>query len=1043
MTQTSDTRAKLQQLLRELFQFDCADLDFGIYRIMNFKRAEIERFIEHDLLDAVAQELGQGAVARQTQAAGEFEEIKSEVAATFGDRALSAEGDLADTFTTTPLGQRYLEVREEAVRYGGNGDLEARIFDHLFQFFRFYYQDGDFIQKMRYSTKRAHYAIPYNGEEVYLHWANKDQYYVKTGEHFTDYTFKAAGITVHFALKAADVEQNNVKGEKRFFVPVVNETAWDAETRELALPFEYRPLTEQEQVTWGTRDQQTKIIVDALEQIPARLRKHPEVAAALAAPKPRREGDPVSHLEHHLRQYTKRNTSDFFIHKDLRGFLERELDFYLKNEVLRLDELLAGEEARAEGWLQIAGVLRRIAVKIIAFLAQIEDYQKKLFEKKKFVLSTDYCLTLDRVPEEFHPEIAANEAQVEEWRRLFRIDEIAPTLFHGGGKAKKAGKKTAKVGLDAAFLKAHPTLVLDTRFFDQGFRDRLLATFSDLDGETGGLLIHGDNFQALRLLNERYRAGVQSVYIDPPYNTSGSEILYKNQYKHSSWLALVDSRVQASLGMLAEDAIQCTTIDDAESPYLHCLLAHIFGSGSYLATVLIRSNPHGRAMPSGFSPNHEYAIFHAASAQSEVGRLPRDERRLRRYPGRDKQGIYTWTNFRTTGANSWRENRPKLFYPVYVSGDGQIVIPEFDWDTQRAKWVPRSIPDGCDAVYPVDDEGTERVWGLGWARARGEAADSLEARSASGKWQIYRRYRPHQEGAVPATWWDDAKYSATESGTSIVNDILGRSGDFSYPKSLYAVQDCLRACNLQHGSIAMDYFAGSGTTAHAVLSLNAEDGGDRRYILIEVGEYFGTVLKPRIQKIMFSREWKDGKPTAKQGYSHIFKYPRLESYEDALNNIAFSAPGGQVALSLDDYLLSYMLDFETRDSETLLNAKKLEAPFDYKLRVYADGETKEHPVDLPETFNYLKGLHVQTRRVYHDEGRRYLVYRGPNESNDVVVIWRTTEGWTQADLERDRDFILEQKLTEGAQEVFINADSLVPGARSLDPLFKSLMLGEG
>jgi adenine-specific DNA-methyltransferase len=239
----------------------------------------------------------------------------------------------------------------------------------------------------------------------------------------------------------------------------------------------------------------------------------------------------------------------------------------------------------------------------------------------------------------------------------------------------------------------------------------------------------------------------------------------------------------------------------------------------------------------------------------------------------------------------------------------------------------------------------------------------------------------------------------------------------------------------------LDFFAGSGTTAHAVLNLNAEDGGARRYILVEVGEYFDTVLRPRIAKVMFSREWRDGKPTSNDGHSHIFKYQRLESYEDTLNNIAFSAAGGQTAIAFEDYLLRYMLDFETRDSETLLNAAKLESPFSYTLLVHRDGETREQPVDLPETFNYLIGLQVKTRRVYRDGDRRYLVYRGSNQRSEVVVIWRDTKGWTQADLERDKQFILKHKLTEGADEIFVNGDSFVPGAKALDPVFKRLMLG--
>ncbi|MCS7009866.1 MAG: site-specific DNA-methyltransferase, partial [Anaerolineales bacterium] len=166
------------------------------------------------------------------------------------------------------------------------------------------------------------------------------------------------------------------------------------------------------------------------------------------------------------------------------------------------------------------------------------------------------------------------------------------------------------------------------------------------------------------------------------------------------------------------------------------------------------------------------------------------------------------------------------------------------------------------------------------------------------------------------------------------------------------------------------------------------------------------------------------------------------SYEDALNNLTFDDASGQQALELfgDDYLLRYMLRWETRKSETLLDVEQLQTPFSYKLRLHRDGETRERPVDLPETFNYLVGLDVQTRRTFDGKGQRYVVYRGTlRNGRTVAVIWRETKGWKKEDYERDRDFVAKHKLTDGADEIFVNGDSLIPGARSLDALFKERM----
>lgn len=206
--------------------------------------------------------------------------------------------------------------------------------------------------------------------------------------------------------------------------------------RTLTIPFEYRPLKADEEIRYGSKKKgengngngepkpadeaggkkkkgQEGISVDAIAAIQSAVKKNADALAALLHERRKdADGNPVSLLEHHLRVYTHNNSSDFFIHKDLRGFLERELDFYLKNEVLNLDELEMGGEARAESWFQSLRAIKGIGRKIIAFVAQIENFQKRLFEKKKFVTEVHYCVTLDRVPEELYPEIAKNKAQI-------------------------------------------------------------------------------------------------------------------------------------------------------------------------------------------------------------------------------------------------------------------------------------------------------------------------------------------------------------------------------------------------------------------------------------------------------------------------------------------------------------------------------------------------------------------------------------------------------------------------------------------------------
>ena len=275
-------------------------------------------------------------------------------------------------------------------------------------------------------------------------------------------------------------------------------------------------------------------------------------------------------------------------------------------------------------------------------------------------------------------------------------------------------------------------------------------------------------------------------------------------------------------------------------------------------------------------------------------------------------------------------------------------------------------------------------------------------------------------------------------------DTLGLS-NFPYCHSVRFYEELIGAASDSADDVIIDYFAGSGTTGHAVINLNREDGGRRRFILVEMGEYFDTIMLPRIKKVVFAADWKDGSPRppatpeeAKSG-PRIVKYFRIESYEDVLNNIDFDERSVQQVLSFDDYLLKYMLRWETRRSETLLNVEKLSKPFSYELNIHSDGQTRQKIADIPETFNYLLGLVVQTRRVYDDDGRRYLVYRGQIDQRRVAVIWRETEDWQKPDFERDRDFVAEQKLTEDADDVYVNGDSFIREAKALEPLFKRRM----
>ena len=564
---------KLTSVLKEIFQLDQADLDFGIYRIMNQKRDEITRFLEKDLLPQVQKSF-------EHYRKDDQQSVKAEL-----DKAIEAAKGLGINPDDSP---KVKELTDKLVNKTIDvSALENEVFSHLANFFRRYYDKGDFISMRRY--KKDVYAIPYEGEEVKLHWANADQYYTKTGENFRNYSFKISeSRKVSFVLVEADTEQNNnknIEGKERKFA-LYTEQPIKIEDNELHIYFTYELSPER----------QDKLLNDALTEI---IRLIPSAFHEVLTKKPTEKNPNRTLLEKHLKDYTARNTFDYFIHKDLGGFLHRELDFYIKNEVLFLDDINTHETAEFVKQLDKVRAVKDVAEKILTFLTQIEDFQKKLWLKKKFVVETNYCITLDRVPEELYSEIVKNEAQTDEWISLFAIDEIVIPEKRKDIQVKLELESVAEQEVQHSvsysrpltinFLKANPYLALDTVFFDDEFKTKLFASIQNIDEKTDGVLIHSENFQAISFLQNKYANQVDHVYIDPPYNAKSSEILYKNEFKDSSWLSLMENRISLSQIFLHEKSVYTIAIDETEQIELGSLLKILFPLNNIDCIVVIHN----------------------------------------------------------------------------------------------------------------------------------------------------------------------------------------------------------------------------------------------------------------------------------------------------------------------------------------------------------------------------------------------------------------------------------------------------------------------
>jgi adenine-specific DNA-methyltransferase len=1126
-------REKFQALLRELFQFDSADLDFGIYRVMKHKRVLIEQFIEKDLLSAVSAELSTGAVRAETDLARQVAEKAEAIRTMLGADYLDGDGNMLKG-QDSQLGREYLELRKKAGGAKPAEALEALAFNHLIQFFARFYDQGDFLSLRQYSRQQR-YAIPYNGEEVYLHWANRDQYYIKTTENFSTYRWVAETsgkpISVLFRITHAEVTKDNIKNPNNpFYLPQPDTLTWDPAERTVTLDIHFRGLTAPEESLFGTQNKQDTIVAKALAALETNslLADKPELKTALFGPQPGPDGTPlkdkedkpVPRIRHHLRRYVSRNTSDYFIHKDLAAFLTRELDFYLKNEVLLLDDIESGGPARAEGWFQLMRGIRAVGVKVIEFLAQIENFQKRLFEKKKLITDVQYCVTLDRVPASLYPEIAANEAQRAEWVRLFAIDEIKacdiPAPKQGDLLKPKSAVRIPKytAPLTAEFLKANRFLVLDTALFSPEFKDKLLASkeilgrTETLDDATDGLLIRSENFQALNFLQARYRDTVNCIYIDPPYNTASSAIPYKNNYRHSSWATMMHDRLAMLRPTMTSGGAIFVSIDKLERTVLEHALNSVFGSDNRVEELIWSMNTTNSQAPN-YSTNHEYVEVYAkdrATAEQDPAmfREPKPgyaevmalveklnpsfpsiskveselhalyERRKHEYQDEiEAQGL-DWESEK--GNDPWRG----LFNysrAEYRDAKGHLV-PEAKAKEKKAHiWIwqeaDASMPAAKQAESTKDPKSpnwrfytpSHPVTGKpcphpksGWKFAYADDEDSPDRRSFVSLDRDHRIAWGPDEAKVPRLkrMLHEAETNIGKSVFQDYNDgekqtsaMFGKSGLFLAPKhAAFVSRFIVHAA--KHDSVILDVFGGSGSTAHAVISLNREDNGRRKYVLAEIGDHFDTLLKPRVLKAAYSRDWRSGKPLSREGISHCVKVIRLESYEDTLGNIGFSNENeGQSLMSLEGYSLRYMLDFETRGSKTFLNVDQLRNPFSYTLDIKDGQVTTTKTVDLPETFAYVLGLITESRSTHERKAgktsHRYLVYRGKTRDHGtlVAVLWREIEGWKEDDFQAEREWLAKdkemKKLLDGVATTYVNGTSTIENAESLDPIFKRLL----
>ncbi len=597
---SSEYKEKLKNKLSEIFQLEDKDLDFGIHKIMNYKRDEINKFINEDLISEINTQLKLIIEAEKVKLSSKLEDFKQNELVKEYLEAIEKNDDIATN---------KLEKLKEVKDYKGfqqkleSLDIteagERNIYNPILNFFKRYHKEGDFQSKRQWGVNEK-YVVPYNGEEVILMWTHKGQYYVKTTEIFKEFEIKIKGLNVKFKVLEVEEEVGNILARDNKYFVLSQQTPYDIEGYDVYFFFEYRMLTKEEKAAYGKIVNQDIINENSVEFLKKKLNREKTKELFI-------EEDGQLRLLKHLKRYTKRNTMDYFIHPSLKAFFEHELDFFIKNEVLFFEDMQKLDQADLNIHLIRAKAIQIISYKIIDFLAQIENFQLKLWEKKKFIIKTDYVITLDKI-NEFAGEktlknilkiVIENKNQLQEWKDVFKVD-ISKTVDF-----------IQKREITSIRWKPLP---LDTKHFDDSFKWNLLIALTEnnnLDEILDGLLIKSENFQALNLLMNKWGGKVDLIYIDPPFNTGKNDFLYKNDYLDSCWLSMMYNRLDLAHQILTETGSIFVRIDDCGNYYTRILLNEIFGESNYRNEIIIKKTQAKRQIDKPFIQQTESLFFYS------------------------------------------------------------------------------------------------------------------------------------------------------------------------------------------------------------------------------------------------------------------------------------------------------------------------------------------------------------------------------------------------------------------------------------------------
>ena len=792
-------------------------------------------------------------------------------------------------------------------------NFREELFIKLYNFFHRYFSESGSIY-FRYTPlhQNIYEKVYTDDKDVMLFWKTHMLYYVKTDRLFKN--LKVEVDDFNFFFDVSDLEYKRAN-EKKQIVYEFKEKRKDG-----TIVFD---------VFYSERGKKTKII-DILRTL-------------------KKEGININEdiLEKAFKIFEKQNEVDYFINKDAKTFLREQFDIWLYQYVF------SGESEWSEERIKQLQILKDIAFKIIDFISQFEDELVKIWNKPKFVLNSNYVITLDRIADkniELVEKILnyknINE-QIKEWEELGIIgDDFENTnIIENDLSGSQLNKK-------------YKHLPVDTRYF-KDLEFEILGIFDDLDNSLDGWLMKSENYQILNTILHKFKEKVQTIYIDPPYNTGNDEFIYKDKFQHSSWLTMMENRLAVAKNIMSSEGTIFINIGDlnpqeGESYRLQFLLNSIFEK-RFGNLIWKKRGGIGSFSEKYLTENHEYITVNGNKKSFIYSNLISEKKR-KEFKNKDEKGIFRWMEL-IGPSQQTKEKRPNLNYGILYNKTSDKIIG-FEYYDNNLKKREYFDSQKSNNVYAIWLEG-KATWLIsrGFLRKYYEKG-LIKVFQKANKFKVkIKNYLYKPDGTING---DVLKSILTDNGEKIgmnieatkeLRNLFPNLDTTSLnPKPLSLVKLLVYVTCIKNETI-LDFFAGSGTTAHAVMKLNKEDGGKRKFILVEMADYFETIIIPRIKKVAYSFNWKEGKPKDNDGIGTFFKYYELEQYESTLKKVKYEDSD----LFDNPYEDPYNQYIFMRDS------KMLEAlEIDYKNnKVKVDLSKLYKNVDIPETLSNLYGKWIK------------------------------------------------------------------------------------